>query len=120
MRLPPDALYDERAGKKPVARLAARVFGADFAARTKLGFPVPFWTWLKDPALLGAHAARARAADFLLWERVDRRRWRRWRAGRGFDGRTLAFEERERRWVDWYAAVLRTAQDVFGIGAIGD
>lgn len=120
MRLPPEALYDAGASKKPVARIAARVFGADFAARTKLGFPVPFWTWLKDPALLGAHAARSRGKDFLLWELVDRRRWRRWLAGRGFDGRTLAWEERERRWIARYAAALRTAQDVFGIGAIGD
>jgi asparagine synthase (glutamine-hydrolysing) len=120
MRLPPEALYDAGANKKPVARIAARIFGADFAARTKLGFPVPFWTWLKDPALLGAHAARSRAKDFVLWERVDQRRWRRWLARRAFDGRTLAWEERDRRWLAWYGTVLRAAQDAFGISAIGD
>jgi asparagine synthase (glutamine-hydrolysing) len=120
MRLPPELLYATRAPKKVVTRLAARRFGTDFAERSKMGFALPFWTWLKDPALLGTHAARSRAKDFVLWERVDRRRWRRWLAERGFDRRALGYPDPERRSVAWYGTVLRAAQDVFGIGAIGD
>ena len=82
MRLAPEDLFDAGATKKPLKRGAARAFGEDFAHRPKIGFALPFWVWLKRDELLGRHAARARAKDFLLWQRVDRRRWLRFARGR--------------------------------------
>lgn len=118
--LDPAVLYDREATKKPLKRLAARMYDDSFAYRSKVGFPLPVEHWIEDPQCFGPFYGKALEEDFLLFERVDRDAVLSWLSSDAFGRRLMNYQTTERNWVQWFMMVLRSTQDVFRITGIVD
>lgn len=75
--LPDEAVADERQGKLPLKRMAASIFGHDFAYRQKIGFSAPFGDWCAKPAWWRGYVDRM--DDELLGQFVNPQFLREWR-----------------------------------------
>lgn len=104
--------------KKPLKRLLAKRMGDDFTYRQKVGFALPIEHWLHDPHGLGRYVDQALAADFLLWQHVDRNKVLKYLDSGRYSLRQVSYGDDERLWLRWFLAVLAVAQEAFAIRSI--
>lgn len=113
--LPSQMLFAPGALKLPLKRLLAKRMGHEFTYRQKGGFALPFEDWLHDPAGLGRYVNQALEPDFVLWQKVDRRKILDFLEGNTYSLRQVSYGDDERPWMRWFLAVLAVAQEAFSI-----
>lgn len=111
INLPVNKLILQTETKIILKNRAAKIFSNAFAYRSKRGFSIPIYRWMKLNDGFGEFLKNIDDDEFLLREMVTKYRQTKTKAK--FDNILLNYADTESQWMLWFFMVLREAQRQF-------